>query len=329
MDEEMTDIIKFYKKDDEYGFMSNFYRAEIVMYGEKYATSEHYYQSMKFLRHPELEKWVATAPTPHLAFKASRAIGMELMREDWDEVKLDVMLDVVREKFYQHPELAKQLLETGDAKLIEDSKVDSYWGCGADGTGKNMLGKILMQIREELKIMKRCLIVIDYQNDFVKENGKLPCGEDARKIEPYIKQKVDEYIKNGDMVIFTLDTHDENAYKNSVEATLFPIHCVLGTEGSKLYGDFENCIDNKNVVFIPKYKYASKYLTDLIKSYYNDAEVTLVGLDMSFCVFQNALMLFNFTDAKIIVDSKGCASFDKEKSGWAINYLKGIGITVL
>jgi ribA/ribD-fused uncharacterized protein len=73
------------------------------------------------------------------------------MRSDWDEVKYEAMKVVLTAKFLQHHDLRKQLMDTGTEELIEDSPVDYYWGCGADGSGKNMLGKLLMELREELK----------------------------------------------------------------------------------------------------------------------------------------------------------------------------------
>lgn len=69
-------------------------------------------------------------------------------RADWEKVKDDVMRNVVRIKFKQNPELAQKLLATGSSVLVEHTKNDKYWGDGGDGTGKNMLGKILMEIRD-------------------------------------------------------------------------------------------------------------------------------------------------------------------------------------
>ena len=71
--------------------------------------------------------------------------------ENWDDIKLDLMWKVVRTKFEQNPELMKSLLATGSALLIEDSEKDYFWGAGADGSGLNFLGKILMAVREEIK----------------------------------------------------------------------------------------------------------------------------------------------------------------------------------
>jgi len=66
------------------------------------------------------------------------------------EVKYDIMKKALRAKFTQHKDLKKILLETGDAELIENAPKDYQWGCGSKGTGLNLLGKALMDIREEL-----------------------------------------------------------------------------------------------------------------------------------------------------------------------------------
>jgi ribA/ribD-fused uncharacterized protein len=90
--------------------------------------------------------WEATSA------REARDLGQKVkMRDDWDQIKYDIMKECVLAKFVQHHDLLEQLLETGDEELIEDSPVDWFWGCGADGTGKNMLGKALMEIRTLLR----------------------------------------------------------------------------------------------------------------------------------------------------------------------------------
>lgn len=73
------------------------------------------------------------------------------LRRDWEAVKEWVMLDALRAKFTQHAELRELLLGTGDARLVEHTANDSYWGDGGDGSGKNRLGHLLMQLRDELR----------------------------------------------------------------------------------------------------------------------------------------------------------------------------------
>lgn len=73
------------------------------------------------------------------------------LRKDWESVKVDAMRRAVLAKFTQHAELREELLATGDAKIVEHTDRDDYWGDGGDGSGKNMLGRILMEVREALR----------------------------------------------------------------------------------------------------------------------------------------------------------------------------------
>jgi ribA/ribD-fused uncharacterized protein len=73
------------------------------------------------------------------------------LRRDWESVKDEVMFEAVRAKFTQHEDLKAILLGTGGALLVEHTAHDRYWGDGGDGSGKNRLGQILMQVREELR----------------------------------------------------------------------------------------------------------------------------------------------------------------------------------
>jgi ribA/ribD-fused uncharacterized protein len=74
------------------------------------------------------------------------------LRSDWETVKDDIMREALRAKFTQHQVLRSLLLETSDAELIEHTTNDSYWADGGDGTGKNRLGQLLMELREEFRV---------------------------------------------------------------------------------------------------------------------------------------------------------------------------------
>ncbi len=134
---------KWGRVDEEYEFLSNFHEDPFVLDGNEYATVEHYYQSKKF-EGTEYEEKVRLAPTPKDAKRLARA---KKIREDWYEINKTVMLRALRAKFEQNPDLAKKLLETGDAQLHEESPKDMYWGV----KGQDRLGKLLMQVREELR----------------------------------------------------------------------------------------------------------------------------------------------------------------------------------
>jgi len=100
------------------------------------------------LQAPSFSCGVLTKLNPSEAKRLGRRVRL---RSDWEQVKYDVMLDVVRAKFNQHPDLAQKLLATGDEELVEGNDWgDTYWGV-CNGRGKNMLGKILMRVRAELR----------------------------------------------------------------------------------------------------------------------------------------------------------------------------------
>lgn len=143
--------IEFWSTVGEFGFMSNFAPYPIKINGRKYKTTEHYFQSRKFVgTDPDYENEVANAPTAKIAASMGRDKSKPI-RKDWESVKDNVMRIAVRTKMEQHPELAKLLLATEDSEIVEASPYDSYWGYGSDKKGLNKLGKILMEIREELK----------------------------------------------------------------------------------------------------------------------------------------------------------------------------------
>jgi ribA/ribD-fused uncharacterized protein len=145
----MPEVIHFYSPRDEYGCFSNFSRHRVFLDGKTWPTSEHYFQAQKFAGTPHEEE-VRRQETPRQAADLGRDRKRPL-RKDWEAVKDDVMREAVRAKFSQHEELRAILLGTGDALLVEHTERDAYWGDGGDGSGKNMLGRILMEVREELR----------------------------------------------------------------------------------------------------------------------------------------------------------------------------------
>ena len=141
--------IYFYStREVPYGCFSNFSAHGFELDGKYWKTSEHYFQAQKFAGKPD-EEVLRNAKTP----KEAASLGRERkrpLRKDWEAVKDDVMRKAVRRKFETHKELREILLATGEEKLVEKTSGDYYWGCGTDGTGKNMLGRILMEIRAAL-----------------------------------------------------------------------------------------------------------------------------------------------------------------------------------
>lgn len=141
--------IRFYSIRDEFGCFSNFAPYPIELKGKSWKTSEHYFQAQKFAGTPREEE-IRQAKSPMIAARMGRS-RKHKMRTDWETVKDDIMRKAVFAKFRQHEDIRKTLLDTGDATLIEHTTNDRYWGDGGDGSGKNMLGKILMEVREQLR----------------------------------------------------------------------------------------------------------------------------------------------------------------------------------
>jgi ribA/ribD-fused uncharacterized protein len=145
----MTAVINFYSVGDEYGEFSNFAAYPIKLDEKLWPTSEHYFQAQKFDDAGQQEA-IRTAKTPMIAARMGRDRSKKL-RGDWESVKVSIMTEAVRAKFTQHEELRAILLATGDAKIVEHTTNDSYWGDSGDGSGRNMLGQVLMRVREELR----------------------------------------------------------------------------------------------------------------------------------------------------------------------------------
>jgi ribA/ribD-fused uncharacterized protein len=141
--------IRFYRVGDPFGFLSNFSAHAVDIDGRIWPTSEHYFQAQKFVG-TELEEAVRQLASPMDAAAAGRRRD-RLLRPDWAAVRDDVMTVALRAKFSQHTDLKKALLATGDADLVEHTANDRYWADGGDGSGRNRLGELLMQIRSELR----------------------------------------------------------------------------------------------------------------------------------------------------------------------------------
>ena len=182
--------IRFYEPKQPYYEFSNFYgtkdnkKYQLLIDGQNWHSTEHYYQANKFLGKdatPESIQYaqlIAITDTPNKAYVLARQkklggyatnwkhskenqqtlteiIAMShvqgvKMRHDWDQVKDEIMLRANRAKYQQNKKLADLLISTGNAKLIEHTARDKYWGDGGDGSGLNKLGHILMLIRDEL-----------------------------------------------------------------------------------------------------------------------------------------------------------------------------------
>jgi ribA/ribD-fused uncharacterized protein len=141
--------IRFYRLNEPYGELSNFSPHSIELKGRTWPTSEHYFQAQKFAG-TEHEESIRQAKSPMIAARMGRSRERPL-RTDWEAVKDDIMREALQAKFMKHPKLRSLLLSTGDAQLVEHTTNDRYWADGGDGTGKNRLGQLLMELRTQLR----------------------------------------------------------------------------------------------------------------------------------------------------------------------------------
>ncbi|QMS84645.1 cysteine hydrolase family protein [Candidatus Xianfuyuplasma coldseepsis] len=173
--------------------------------------------------------------------------------------------------------------------------------------------------------MNKCLIVVDYQNDFI--DGAL--GFDgALNIKDAIINKITQVKQDGGDVIFTKDTHTED-YLDTEEGQHLPvIHCVEGTTGHALQEDVDALRENTDVEFI-KYSFPSLELGNYLAT--KDYEVIeLCGLVSNICVLSNAVIAKSaLPNAHIVVDAQATASFDSNLHEQALNILEGIHVEVI
>lgn len=156
--------ILFYSQAKSYGEFSNFYPCTVTIYGIAWKTSEHAFQAMKYTdRNPKDEPCtlnllkgseeqfhkVVAAATPAQAAKYGRDRSVKI-RSDWEDVKDDIMYEIVLVKFLQNRGPQRVLLSTNGSPLVEHTTNDSYWADGGDGSGKNMLGIILCKVRKTI-----------------------------------------------------------------------------------------------------------------------------------------------------------------------------------
>lgn len=177
----------------------------------------------------------------------------------------------------------------------------------------------------------KILVVVDMQNDFI--TGSLGTPE-AQAIVPNVKRKIEEAVKNGDIIVYTRDTHFEN-YLDTKEGKKLPVeHCIINTEGWNIADGL--CVCGENMTVIDKYTFGSYELTDIIDNdrwiYGIDKidEIELVGLCTDICVVSNALLLKAafYESMEISVDANCCAGVTPESHEAALKTMEMCQINV-
>ena len=178
--------------------------------------------------------------------------------------------------------------------------------------------------------MMKCLLVIDYQNDFV--SGALGF-EEAVALEDGIASLVEQYLAEGNAVIFTRDTHDET-YMETREGDFLPIpHCIKGTQGHKLYGKLAKYEAEKlpNVAVIDKTTFGAINLPKEVEALCGSIpdSIELCGVVTNICVLSNAvIMLAAFENTPVAVHANLCAATG-DGHETALKAMQGLGVKTL
>ena len=172
--------------------------------------------------------------------------------------------------------------------------------------------------------MKKLLIIVDYQNDFV--DGALGF-EGAELIGKVIKGKIENYLNNNHHIIYTFDTHNED-YMNTIEGSKLPVpHCLKGSKGWEIKDEVNYL--NKAIKTFEKPTFPSLELANYLKENPYD-EVELCGLVSNICVISNAVMVkAALPNAKIFIDALATDSFDKALQEKCFDVLEGLHIEVI
>ena len=147
--EKMDEVIGFYPR--EFYPFDNFSSFKVEWNGYLFSSVEEAYQAASFMGSDE--ELVEKIKKSHSADEAQRIAyaNRDKRREDWDDVKISIMEELLRLKIEQNPYVKKKLLQTGDYMIVEDSPKDDLWGWGPNRNGQNNLGKLWMKLREGLK----------------------------------------------------------------------------------------------------------------------------------------------------------------------------------
>ena len=172
--------------------------------------------------------------------------------------------------------------------------------------------------------LKKCLIVVDYQNDFVSGTLGFP---EAEKTERPIAEKIRRCRESGDVVLFTFDTHDENYLETNEGRNLPVAHCLRGTEGHKLYGRVAGLITESDRQFY-KNTFGSHELYMYLRAQSFES-IELCGLVSNICVLANAVLAKTAQpETPVFLCAKCTASYDQNLNRAALDVMAGLHIQI-
>lgn len=177
--------------------------------------------------------------------------------------------------------------------------------------------------------MRKVLVVVDYQKDFV--DGSLGFNQ-SENVSGAIYSLVARYVKNGDLIIFTKDTHDKN-YLSTREGKFLPVeHCIKGTQGHQLFGElqvFEEEI-RPNIIILEKDVFGCEELCEVIEEAFSGEPdlIEFCGVVTNICVLSNVVIcLTHFKNSQIVVYEEATAAMGNMQQ-YAIELIKGLGVDI-
>lgn len=184
---------------------------------------------------------------------------------------------------------------------------------------------------EKLADVRRVLVVVDYQVDFV--DGVFGRIEPAAAIEDALYERVLEYQQAGEPVFYTMDTHPQDVYAYTREATYNPPHCVPGTEGWEVYGKVRELLTPERATLVKKGTYGSMDLPGAIRSLMRQgaavSRIEVAGVSTTCRVLHNVIILYNaFPEVEIVLDATTTAAYSDEATVEQLKVLEGWGICV-
>jgi nicotinamidase-related amidase len=160
------------------------------------------------------------------------------------------------------------------------------------------------------------LIVVDMLNDFIDDKGALYCGQGAKDIVPFVRERLAAHRRQGSLIVYLQDAHEED----DLEFEKFPKHCVAGTWGSRV---IDSLTPRNGERVLAKTRYSGFFGTDLeaVLAAFDPTEVEVVGVCTSICVMDTVGGLAN-RDYRIVVPTAGVADFDAEAHRFALQRME-------
>ena len=226
-----------------------------------------------------------------------------------------------------------------DGEYSEDWETTAYDGVGEDlpyygGTGfiAPYATPQVTYAQDRLADVKRILIVVDYQVDFV-DGGVFGTIEPAVAIENALCEKIRAFQERGDIIIYTMDTHPADAYDFTREATVNPPHCDPATEGWQLYGKVRDMLNPDNAILVKKGTYGSRDLPAVIQGIIDQGtaieSIEFAGVSTTCRVLHNAIIVYNFfPELPMIMDAATTASYTDERTAEQLEELEAWGFIV-